>query len=508
MNNQNMSEKEIIQAMVDNPKIRRAVTKRSFYMFFIFYFGQYMEYPVADFQREMMTLAENKNIQNIIIAGFRNSAKSTILSLAFVIWSVLGEHQIKHVLLASKTEPKAQTLLQHIKDMLGPDSLLKKDLGPFREYKSPWNISSIVLSKYDAKISAVSTEQQVRGIRHGRYRPQLIILDDIEDIESVRTQESRDKMHEWLTREIIPAGDMHTRLIFIGNHLHNDSVMMRLKQAIKSGEMTGECRTYPAIVDGAPLWLGKYKDVAAVEAEKQRGLTKRAYRREFLLEIIPEGSAIVEQKDIKLYKFGEKFEGYRFSIIAIDPASRTKQENDCTAIVAADVYGSGIDLKIRIRPYPVNERLEYERTIDRVLLLSQVIGGKPRVFIEGNGFQEMFTILFRDKGVTAEAIQTGSKSKDERFEVSAEYIKNGRVEFAEIGTEELTRQMLYFGSEKHDDLVDALSLLISQAVRVAEQTSGFLQMVQEDNRKRNDIKSTDQLPYSINWVLAAQRGYI
>lgn len=466
-----------------------------------------MEYPIADFQREMMALAENKDIRNIVIAGFRNSAKSTILSLAFVIWAILGEHQMKHVLIAGKTEQKAQGLLQHIKDELVQESLLRKDLGPFKEFKSPWNVSSIVLNRYDARITAVSTEQQIRGIRHGRHRPQLIILDDIEDIDSVRTQESRDKMHEWLTREIIPAGDIHTRMIFIGNHLHDDSVMMRLKQAIASGAMAGENRTYPAIVNGKPLWPGKYKDVAEVEAEKLRGMTELAYRRELLLEIIPDGYTIINDKDIRRFKFGNTFENYRFSIIAIDPASRLKPENDCTAIVAADVYGTGKDLKIRVRPYPINERISYDHVVERVAVLSQIMGGRTRVFVEGNGFQDMYLPLFRHVGISAEAIPMGNKSKPDRFEASAMYIQNGKVEFADVGTEELIHQVLYFGSEKHDDLVDALTLLIFQAVQIAEKESGFSQYIRGQNQAiQSQGPAKFMRPMNMNdWVAMAKR---
>jgi phage terminase large subunit-like protein len=48
--------------------------------------------------------------------------------------------------------------------------------------------------------------------------------------------------------------------------------------------------------------------------------------------------------------------------------------------------------------------------------------------------------------------------------VAARYIKNGTVKFPRTGCEELLAQMLGFGAEKHDDLVDAPVWLILDLV--------------------------------------------
>jgi predicted phage terminase large subunit-like protein len=52
------------------------------------------------------------------------------------------------------------------------------------------------------------------------------------------------------------------------------------------------------------------------------------------------------------------------------------------------------------------------------------------------------------------------KDKRARLRVAARYIKNGTVKFPRKGCEELIKQLLGFGVEKHDDLVDALVWLI------------------------------------------------
>src|ERR1019366_10131501 len=48
------------------------------------------------------------------------------------------------------------------------------------------------------------------------------------------------------------------------------------------------------------------------------------------------------------------------------------------------------------------------------------------------------------------------KDKRARLRVAARYIKTGVVKFPRKGAEQLITQLLGFGSEKHDDAVDAL----------------------------------------------------
>lgn len=73
------------------------------------------------------------------------------------------------------------------------DFVLKADIGPFEEVSDEWGADSIVISNYGARIMAVSTEQSIRGIRHGQYRPDLVICDDIEDLNSVKTRDGRER---------------------------------------------------------------------------------------------------------------------------------------------------------------------------------------------------------------------------------------------------------------------------------------------------------------------------
>ena len=87
--------------------------------------------------------------------------------------------------------------MANIKSVMQDVDLLKSDIGPFEETSEEWSAMSIVLKQYGARLMVASIDQSVRGLLFKQYRPDLIILDDTEDIASVKTQEARNKLYEW-----------------------------------------------------------------------------------------------------------------------------------------------------------------------------------------------------------------------------------------------------------------------------------------------------------------------
>src|SRR6185295_7305844 len=190
---------ELLQTLTE-PRTRKAAVYKSHLLFFSTYFPHYIEFPLAKFHHEIFRITEDESIQTFLLMAFRSSAKSTILTFSYLLWSVFGKQQKKFVLILSQTQQQAQLLLKNVREEMENNILLRQDFGPFTDGNSEWSQNSLVLPKYNCKILAVSTEQSVRGIRHKENRPDLIICDDIEDASSVKTKESRDKTFSFLTR--------------------------------------------------------------------------------------------------------------------------------------------------------------------------------------------------------------------------------------------------------------------------------------------------------------------
>jgi predicted phage terminase large subunit-like protein len=343
--------------------------------------------------------------------------------------------------------------------------VLKRDLGPFQEESDEWGSFSLVFKKHGARITVASTEQSIRGIRHNEHRPDLIICDDVEDVQSTKTREGRDKTYHWLRGEVIPAGDRNTRLIIVGNLLHEDSLLMRIKEEISQGKAKGIFREYPLLDrDDTCLWPGKYKDAKDVEDEKLKVASDISWQREYLLRIIPSDDQVIYPEWIQYYDElpGTRHMGYRGTYAGVDLAISAKDSADFTTIVSAHVYSRREKMRIYILPNPIQQKLNFPAQVD--LMKNFKSTNMPRssdsLFVESVAYQEALPQMLELHGITAEAIKPKG-DKRTRLSLTSTAIKSGIIKFPKQGCEDLIEQLVGFGVEKHDDLADAFSLLIN-----------------------------------------------
>lgn len=338
----------ILSTMVRDRTLRIALARASHFWFFHFYFPHYVAYPTADFQRELFRVTEAPDIGMSVIVAFRGSAKSTICTLSYAIWSILGKEEKRFVVILSQTQRQARQHLSNLKKELEQNALLRSDLGPFKEEADEWGGYSLVIPRYNARISAASSEQSVRGMRHLQHRPDVIIADDVEDMLSVRTQDSRNKTYDWFKGDILPSGTLDTKVIVIGNLLHEDGLLRRLTEEIESGKLKGIYREFPIIKDGVLAWPGKFPDLEALETERAKFGNEISWQREFLLKIVPEEDQVIHREWIQFYDEmpSHTFDKYSWTKTGIDLAISLKDTADYTAMVTGSLFGLYGDLKL------------------------------------------------------------------------------------------------------------------------------------------------------------------
>ena len=458
---------KIFKAIIKNPLIRKSLARLSHYYFFHIYLAHHIQYETAEFQREIISMTEDFEQKFTVILAFRGSAKSTLVSLSYVIWSIIGKQNIKFILLISQTHGQVKQLMANIKSEFESNELLKRDFGPFEDPNEIWRSDSLILPKYGTKVMIASLGESVRCYTHGQYRPQIVILDDIEDNNSIRTKDSRDKTYKFITSEVIPGGDTETKFMLVGNLLHSDSVVMRFKKEIENGNRDGVIKTYPFWdKDKNPLWSAKFNTKKSVEKLKKRVGNDRVFRQEYLLEIVSDEEQIIEREWIHHYDKIPPLvgNGYRFTAVGVDLAISDKDSANFTSFVAAHVFGYGDDLKIYILPFPVNKRMRFSETEDELKSLVESLGGKERVkiYIESVGYQEAFAQRMSDLGYYSYSVGVNSASKRERLLFVSNMVRSQKVLFPPVGGEEIEDQLVCFGVEKYDDLADAFSILIKK----------------------------------------------
>jgi predicted phage terminase large subunit-like protein len=468
-------EPEKIDKIIKDQGVRRALTKACHFWFFYIYFPHYIKYKSARFHKELFEITEDETQKTVVIEAFRGSGKTTIMGTSYAIWSILGCQQRKFVLIIAKTESQARQYLANIKAELESNGLLRADLGPFEEPNDEWRAVSIVLPKYGARIMVASIESSIRGIKHGPHRPQLIICDDLEDLDIVKTQESRDKMFQWLMGDIIPLGEKDTRLIVIGTRLHNDSIITRLKNAILTGTMRGIARAYPFLDDDdKPLWQDKYTTEAEVETLRKSLPSTQAWEREYMLRIIADDDQVVRPEWIQSYETlpQDDAANFRYAASGVDPAISEKETADYTAMVSGRVYGRNKTLKIYILPNPVNERMDFPKTIATVKAVSKTLGNgsSTQVFVEGVAYQKALIDQLKADDFPAKEWKPQGSDKRARLSLVSNLIQSGKVVFPVNGAERLISQITGFGTERHDDLSDAFCILVQSILERESRT--------------------------------------
>lgn len=456
----------LMSQLSTDQRIRMQVAAESHYWFFHLYLSRYVKHETAPFQQEIFALTQDPNLKHVCIVAFRGSGKSTIVTLSYPIWAVLGIQQKKFVLILSQTQAQAKMHLINIKREFESNEILRKDFGPLEETSDEWGSTSLVLTKYGARISAASSDQSIRGIRHGENRPDLIIADDVEDMMSTKTREGRNKTFDWFTGEVLPVGDQGTKIVTVGNLLHEDSLLMRLKERIAKDEIDGTYREWPIVQAGESLWPGKYPDHASLNVLRRSVGNRIAWEREYLLRIIPDEDQVIDARWIQYYDElppKNKENEYINSFLSVDLAISQSATADYTAIILIHVYGyKPEDRSYYIDKRFVNKKLTHMATLDTIATMYAGLNSdsdqKPRVLVEQVQYQAAVVEQLKDRDVKTKGIKIHS-DKRARLQLASALFEQGKVYFPKDPiVAPIIHQLVGFGVEKHDDLADAVSM--------------------------------------------------
>jgi phage terminase large subunit-like protein len=436
----------------------------------VYLHGYFNEKPAA-FHAELVHSLADEKLRRLLVIGFRGSGKSIFGSLALPLWAAF-EHPETYPfsILVADSSRQATLNITSIKHELETNELIKQDYGQikgkvvedftFQGEGEEWQKQNIVLSN-GVRILARSRGQKVRGLRHLQHRPKLVVVDDPEDGEWVRTKENRDKTDRWLHSEIIPGMDVKKgKLVVIGNLLHMDALLSRLK-APGTGFKTLE---FPLIdQEGKCTWPAMYPTEQSLK-DKERDMGAIPWQREMLLKIVADEEQIIKPEDIHYYDEHPKNLIASIKGHGIDLAISQKEDADYTTIVTGEVFYLEGAPKIFIRPNPYNEHVTFHNFLQRVRNIPGELKGANLFFVEDVGYQKA-AIQEMERSMLPVVPIRPTTDKRSRLQVVAPYIKNGTVLFPRTGCEQLLGQIFNLGVESHDDLCDGLTTLLQGLVQ-------------------------------------------
>jgi hypothetical protein len=207
------------------------------------YFPHYFSRETPDFHRELdriwmdgvlkgkfpLTKQDSKIISRLPgckrgIAAPRGHAKSTNLTFKDTIHAIVYEYKHYPIILSDSSD-QAESFLDNIRVEFEENEAIIEDFGDLRG--KVWS-TGVIITSTDIKVEAIGSGKKIRGRKHRNWRPDLLVLDDIENDENVRTPEQRKKLENWFYKAVSKAGDDYTDIVYIGTLLHYDSLLAKV----------------------------------------------------------------------------------------------------------------------------------------------------------------------------------------------------------------------------------------------------------------------------------------
>ena len=366
-----------------------------------------------------------------------------------------GEPARRYVVYVRETQPQADKSVGNIAEMLESEAvgryyplMATRKVSKFGQLKG-WRRDRLYTAS-GLVVDALGLDTASRGLKVGRFRPDMIIFDDIDGRHD--TARTTKKKIETITDTILPIGTPHCAVLVIQNRMIPHGVVSRLldgradflirrrvsgpHKAVEGlklktvfDETLGRNRTL--IVGGKPTWAGQ--DLDACQAFIDR-FGVRSFKRECQHEVDDVEGALWTLDRIGEHRVATAPKRFRRVVIGVDPSGGTSEigivavalDYDGHAYVLRDVSGHG-------------KPRQWGR---RVSLLYHLLGA-DRVVAEKNFGGDMVeaTLKAVDRSLSVKMV-SASRGKDVRAEPVSALYDDGLVHhvgvFDELETEMTT----------------------------------------------------------------------
>ena len=219
-------------------------------------FSDLMLDEVPDFHREMVDIM--MPIGKYGLGAPRGFAKSTIVGLIFVGWLSLNGYRwfIPYI---SDTHLQAKLIVGGLRSEIDTNEKLQFIYPNARTKR--WGEEGFVISglEHDCYILPLGAGMKIRGLKFENHRPDLAVIDDLENLEAVYSAERRQKLQKWFDYDLEPAMDRYSKhIVYIGTILHYNSLLKQVLE--KQDKYTGwQTKKYKALKDdGTSLWEARF----------------------------------------------------------------------------------------------------------------------------------------------------------------------------------------------------------------------------------------------------------
>ena len=306
--------------------------------FFIdFFLHEELVWDVPKFHKDLFGKIKDLTIKRLILAVPRDHAKTTLAKLG-VVWYFLFS-QYRFCVYLSNTAPFAKNACRDIMNFMKSDNFIKVfghiNIEKESETEGLW-IFTLQLPGGRSKrciLRASGAGNQMRGINVDNKRPEVAVIDDLEDRENVKTEHQQTAMIEWFMGTFYKALAKNTKMMYLGNMVAKNCLLEQLCASPNWTTFLYGCLVPDESGKMVSLWPDRWPLAELIEDFKE-------YQRLGLLHIwMAEmmnrpgaGSKGFQAKQIK-YDTLPVLDACTATFLTVDPAFTKNRTSDRTAIV-------------------------------------------------------------------------------------------------------------------------------------------------------------------------------
>ena len=441
--------------------------------------------PTPSFHEELWALCTSDH-KKVAIAAPRGHAKTTAITGSYLI-STLVMRERKYALVLSDTEDQASEFLNELKIEFRENELLMEMYGVDKIVRdSATDMIVRFKDSHACRVIARGAEQKIRGKKWRGTRPDIIIVDDLENEELVSSDNRRSKLKRWFYGSVLPAGSDECVFRVVGTILHFDSLLENLmpkddairtplKDYLYGDWISVRFKAHPDEDDFSTLlWPEKFSEerLRSIRSDYLKQGIPEVYGQEYLNQPISKETAYFREQDLTPLEaddWDSNLTWYASADLAISQRDRAAY-----TVMFAAAMDENRRLQVRDRR---KGRWDSATILDEIFSLikryniqdffleteniARAIGPQiyERMRKESTYFTLHSVVPSKDKEARASPLQAMTRAGGVRFNTEAEWFPD------------LKRNMLMFPRGPFKDDVDALGLMAHGVTKLANPAS-------------------------------------
>ena len=419
--------------------------------------------------QQILDALDDDSIKKLVICAPRGVGKTSLVSLL-----VAAQHLLflksRFIVMVSQSATTSIAQSENLKKELTENPLIRKLFGDIKTdtfAKDQWVAS---VAGQETMVYPRGAGQVVRGMIYRDWRPDLILIDDLEDSELVTSAEQRAKLKKLFFADLLPVideGESDHRFIYVDTLKHEDSLLAHLLEhpewhAIKLEICDDNLKSY------FPNFMSDARIKAKYEEYQAAGELTTFYQ-EYRSQAHAGGEdAVFQARFFKYYEeadFQLNHDVNVENLMLLDPARTANMNSAETGIVCVAVNMKNSAMYVRdVLGAKLHPHEMYNEICSRIEQFNITVLG-----VEVTGLHEFITHPLKNelarRNINVEFVELHARGGgDERGKVKrikslVHYYRLGLVYHNKTVSGPLEAQLLSFPRSRRWDLMDAFGYI-------------------------------------------------